>query len=896
MKLPLRLAKLDPPAPADAAVLFAHDPADLVRLCTQFPMFPTVFRVAGGFLLFANGPTWPAGVVKLRRLGGDLFVPADAELLPRLLPDEIVGLTQTTGLVVLVDTVLAFDPTHPLRPGEWLRPARVRREAWQSFPLPSDRAERLTAIERPAPPDEAAEILNEGRPDTSPHPDDARPPAGSLVDRARAGAALRAGQFLAWVGKQLSAPGLGKLGGKMARGAVERVPRLTEKILGAQEAALREVLRQLQSGDIEKALKRAPIAVADPAASGAASASTDLSNRDPRFSLGALLAGGGGASWLGGGDVWNQLAAEYRKLAEDAARRGDARRAAYLYGVLLRDVRSAANALVAGGYFREAGVLFRDKLGDLPAAAAAFERAGDYDEAVRLYERQEDYHLAAELFRRIGDEDRAVAYYERAADRMKNHGQWLAAGTLLRTKLGRQHPATECFRRGWRTNGPDAQTCGQRCVDDFLAAEDWPAFDDLLAEAAEAFVPPRDKEAATFFNHVLHVGHLVLPADRHAAVKDRVKLLFADHLRGGGSVRQATEKARTLFAPKGGWTGPRLRDAEYAAAAGAKRNEFVAPPSVSPPAGSVTAVLSIRLTRDLLLAVDDRVFLWKAATSERTCVARGVGRVIGLAASPDGSVIYVLSAVPDGVALGCSVHAQGPLQRGGYSPHGEWRSSDGGADWSLLPHVEFRDGEPVVLLARAAERVELRGYFLQATTTRAEQAYLWGSPPYLFERVSPTEYWEWDEVFCRRVDGPRTTRWATNVVPAPPAGSPLRGPLLDWLVTADRELLVACVTGGGVLVRATFTTDAHNIPSTSTADLEGVSVVAACFRGPQRLATATTGNEIVWVHAGGPRLITYHYTSKFHLPSPIIFLAAGSSAAEVLAVTADGSVVRVPAP
>src|SRR5205814_944312 len=83
---------------------------------------------------------------------------------------------------------------------------------------------------------------------------------------------------------------------------------------------------------------------------GRVDAGSDLGRRDPQYSLAALLGDGGPASvWLGGGDVWAELAAEYRRIARDAAARGDHRRAAYIYGVLLRDLRLAADTLAAGG-------------------------------------------------------------------------------------------------------------------------------------------------------------------------------------------------------------------------------------------------------------------------------------------------------------------------------------------------------------------------------------------------------------------------------------------------------------------------------------------------------------------------------------------------------------------
>ena len=96
--------------------------------------------------------------------------------------------------------------------------------------------------------------------------------------------------------------------------------------------------------------------------------------------------------WLGGADIWAELAREYRRLAQEAAARGDHRRAAYIHGVLLRDLRSAANALMAGGLFRDAALIFRDKLNDDLSAARAFEQA-------RTREARRDVELATRRWR-----------------------------------------------------------------------------------------------------------------------------------------------------------------------------------------------------------------------------------------------------------------------------------------------------------------------------------------------------------------------------------------------------------------------------------------------------------------------------------------------------------------
>src|SRR5207248_1924568 len=132
-------------------------------------------------------------------------------------------------------------------------------------------------------------------------------------------------------------------------------------------------------------------------------------------------------------------------IARDAAARGDHRRAAYVYGVLLRDLRLAADTLAAGGLHRDAAVLYRDRVNDPRAAAAAFEQAGDADEALRLYRQTRQYERAADLLRRLGDEDGAVEMYTAAADRLAGAGGWPAAGDLMRDRAGRTDLALEYY-------------------------------------------------------------------------------------------------------------------------------------------------------------------------------------------------------------------------------------------------------------------------------------------------------------------------------------------------------------------------------------------------------------------------------------------------------------------
>ncbi len=131
MDVPIRLVRRAAPRPtADAFLLPAADPAPLAAAAARLADWPQVFAAGGGFLLVppAAEPGPVPGAVRLCRLWGDLFAPADADLLPALLPDEAAALTRDRGLIVLPGgTVVAFDPAAPLPVTRWLAPARVRR-------------------------------------------------------------------------------------------------------------------------------------------------------------------------------------------------------------------------------------------------------------------------------------------------------------------------------------------------------------------------------------------------------------------------------------------------------------------------------------------------------------------------------------------------------------------------------------------------------------------------------------------------------------------------------------------------------------------------------------------------------------------------------------------------
>jgi tetratricopeptide (TPR) repeat protein len=919
VKVPVRLVKREAAPPADAYLLFAENAEPLRDGLSHAGALPQVFPVRGGFLLIYSAPPAqePRGAIRLRKLGGQLYLPADADLLPAFLPEEINDLTAKRGLVAMPGgSFLAFDPEAALLPGDWLAPPTVRRHSWHPIPPAPFQPDRLTRIEfqddRPA---AILEILNEGAPDDAepltgqgeaggndPIPEDVRPKGAGPIAKFGAGMALGGAKMLAWMGQQLGMPGLAKLGGSLARKAVERVPRITEKIMGAQEAALREILRQLQSGDAEKALRRAPIAVGDPNDPPARVSDTaQLGNVDPRYSLRSLLGSGGvGAAWLGGGDVWLQLAEQYRRLAREALARGDFRRAAYLYGVLLRDLRSAANALSSGGLHKDAAILYRDKLNDLPAAAQAFERAGNIEESLRLYEKMERYEDAAEMLRRLGDEERAEQYFIRAAREHAKKNHWLAAGDLVRTKVGRHDLAGEFYSSGWVFAGAEVVPCGQRLLDQSLATEEWNRAEELFTEAEERFAS-RTKEAGSFFNYALRLKEF-LPEEKRDDWHDRVRSVFADQVNRSA---KAANLAVEHFGDRKNWPPEVMRDAIHASRRRipAEAAEPLQERTKKLLDGTVVAVAVARDSRDIVVASTTAVVCWRVKEQRLQQIPGGWIReeVIGLSVDDRAEHVFVLSRNGQKVTLQAfQNHVAGYFKEGGKVEFEIEETHRG--EWYVSPCSRASDGGSIqVVLLSATRYFRFQGHFLKelGNSPRASSA-----TTHLFiEAARPGEidqdwWWEGETVHYGENNIPNIEEryWQPHWRPDSPRGNPILVSPME-AVAKQGTLEVAAVDAKGILCWSRFEAnlEEEHPRSHQLFSHHMDRFAAACLLRENFVVAVTFKNEILCFKVYEGILLRCH-TVPLNVPSQAVFLVSRPHAGEIAAILEDGSALLVPMP
>jgi tetratricopeptide (TPR) repeat protein len=917
VELPLQLDRAESPiGPADAFLLTSDDSPSLASACVSLAgaELPEVHRVRGGFLLIPReSPAQaPPGAIRLRRLAGDLYLPVDARLRPALLADEIVALTALQGLVALPGgVVLAFDPSLPLPVQEWLRPPRIERSAWTTFPERPERPEKLLAVEQPLPPAALMELLSPGAPDDTQRldetgtssggaaPDDARPPTGSALGRLMGGVGLGAGGFLVWLGRQVGAPGLARWGADLARRAIENIPRLTEQVLGQQEAALREVLRQLQSGDIERALRRAPIAVADPDRPSQVAADARLGTRDPRYSLRDLIGGGGAArTWLGGGDVWNDLAREYRRLAQEALARGDYRRAAYLHGVLLRDLRSAANALMAGGLFRDAALLFRDRLKDLTAAADAFERAGDHDEALRLYEHSEHFEQAAELLSRLGETERALGYYLRAAEQLAGRGRWLAAGDLLRKKAGEHEHANSYYRLGWQSASAEAEPCGERLLDAYLIAADVSAATALFDEA-ERTLALRTPDAGRFFNYAIRVSEAFLTDELRGDLIDRSRLLFAQQLQS--ATGRADDLASELFGQRAPWPAPVMRDAQFAIRSARQRPGDAPLATIGAPVqvveGTVAAIAVARGSFDVFIATDSNVVSWRPGDGRIATVCNTLQQQVVRAISSDRQAKTVYLLCYNYVGDMFMLHCFNANRSGEFSAIGSAHIDAYGEQYvHLQDTVEFRDGDYRIATATESGRYTYQGWYLKNIPLQSFPSSK--DRTFLLVESDGGWLWDWHGGFLH-FRSPTNAEWEGMPAcwtPGAQDGNPRKDPCVDWLTPAAGLIEVTGVDREGALYWTGLDVrDAVNRKSKTAAKSHNAGYLAACLLAPGVVAAATNTNEIHWFRVSGSKFIGLGVAALNALVR-VFALVAHPPSREAIAIMTDGSAIRLKQP
>lgn len=275
----------------------------------------------------------------------------------------------------------------------------------------------------------------------------ARDAGASARDAAGPGAAGAAGSGTA--GSRAEAAG--SAGGNWR----DRLVRWANDVLSAgnsprQDSRNREYERLIHmlETDMDRGLQYAMPLSGGGASRGLAYGGSQLTPHDTDFRLDGL-GGGPIAGWWAPQEVYGRLSHLYREAAERELRLGRFRRAAYILASLLGDFEGAVGALRQGGYYREAGLILRDRLSRPQEAADCFEKARMWTEALELHLQYNQYERAAEISLRIGQTEQARDLFRRAASTASGGGDYLRAARIYHERLEDVELALHELQSAW---------------------------------------------------------------------------------------------------------------------------------------------------------------------------------------------------------------------------------------------------------------------------------------------------------------------------------------------------------------------------------------------------------------------------------------------------------------
>ena len=928
MKVAFHLRRRPGPGASSAVLLETDRVEDLLGLASGLGLHrsPPVYRVSGGFLVKLGEGVEPApGPIRLRSLAENLYLPVDADLVPALLDDEARGLTRDRGLIFLPGgRVLGFEPGSPLSMSGLVMAGRREGPGWRSFPDRPDRAERLKEItlEPPEgssgdvfePGGDAGEIGSEG----PPRPEDAGA-ASTLAGRAAVGA----GKGLIGLGAMLGMKALADLGARWINEAVGRVPRLTEAMLGKQEGALRELLRQFREGDIERALRHALPLGGNGGRGGTPSSDGKLPTVDPTYSLQSLLGSSRGPTgiWFGGFDVQAELAREYRKAAEEAERRGDYRRAAYIHGKLLNDFATAAHLLGRGGLHRDAAYLYLNRLKDIPAAARAFEAAGEVDRALQLYRQDRLHAEAGDLLRRVGEEEAAVAEYAWAADLLaadSRHGQ-MAAGDLLRDRALRPDLALAFYAKGWgRRPSANAVACALRMASIHADRGDVRSLVALVDEADELLLKPGPEvPAIEFYNDLARLADREPLAEVRDDLLDRSLMGLANKLREhASSPRRPGMLASNYFGRNKAWSTDLVVDATHAIRAavdleadrrrrsrmGLGQTSRGEPRRIAVDGGVVSAACHSASTGEVFLGFEGgRVYRFNVASGVVSCLGDERLPISSMAVDPEGRTLVLL--LGEGPGPRRLVHLyRVPSATTGWARG--LRMVDGHGDFWLTPVMSDGSVHAVgVWNGGNKEMILMGGVDDLSLWMRLPMPFLKTDPPAAIlappvdgRPPSPRAVLVHDGPDICQVEsmGKTVRRRYLGWRPTLPEGHTLRSAPLAWLQAEPERFELAGLDREGVIYWSSLKVNDAELIRLSNNESKGESVYSATALVRAGLVAGVTRGRVDWLRCG-PKAFTPLGSTDLTAHSPLAcFPAHGID--ELVVVCRDGTLICLPTP
>ncbi len=152
------------------------------------------------------------------------------------------------------------------------------------------------------------------------------------------------------------------------------------------------------------------------------------------------------------------LRKEYEKLAEEAVKNNDYKKAASIYIKLLKNTYQAATLLEEGKFYQEAAIIHLKYNKNKEFAAKAYEKGKFYDKAIDLYKELNQNEKVGDLYSLIDNKSAADKYFQIVINNYLNNSQYVKASLVYKYKVNDSLKAQEPLLKGWR-EGNDSYNC-----------------------------------------------------------------------------------------------------------------------------------------------------------------------------------------------------------------------------------------------------------------------------------------------------------------------------------------------------------------------------------------------------------------------------------------------------
>ncbi len=241
--------------------------------------------------------------------------------------------------------------------------------------------------------------------------------------------------------------------------AKKQMEQWNETLEARREAAVSRLLEMLDKNPDEGL--RYAIPMSDDPGRGLAPPGSNLVERELRWGNDSS---GGVDNWSVGLAAQRRLREKYLELARKELSNGRYERAATIYAQLLGDFQQAAQALEKGKFYRQAALLYRERLSSHRKAAEMYCLAGDFDFALEIYHEMALHLEAGDLYQRLGQTDLATAEYLKHVDCLCKQSRPCDAADVLVDKLNQPDRALALLTSRW-PNGQQARACAQKTLE-----------------------------------------------------------------------------------------------------------------------------------------------------------------------------------------------------------------------------------------------------------------------------------------------------------------------------------------------------------------------------------------------------------------------------------------------